>query len=240
MKVTAFLTCEHAGCELPSWLDGELKIPQAVLQSHRGWDLGAYKVALFLRKKLLMPLWSVKVTRLLVEPNRSVGHPSFYSEFSKNLSFEMKLRALNRVYYPFRHSVRKWLDTQSLDVHFLHFSIHTFTPVWSGVERNAQVGLLYDPRSGWEKALCHFLYERLKALGWSVRKNYPYQGKSDGHVTKLRSQYGERYSGVEIELNQSFFNQKTDRLNREGRSLALDLALVLQEGIVFMEGRNEF
>jgi hypothetical protein len=38
---------------------------------------------------------------------------------------------------------------------------------------------------------------------WSVRRNYPYLGRSDGLTTYLRRRFDrDRYVGVEIEVNQ--------------------------------------
>jgi hypothetical protein len=33
-----------------------------------------------------------------------------------------------------------------------------------------------------------------------VRRNYPYKGIADGHVTALRRTFGPRYSGIELEV----------------------------------------
>jgi hypothetical protein len=35
-----------------------------------------------------------------------------------------------------------------------------------------------------------------------LRRNYPYRGQSDGLTTALRRQFGARYLGIELEINQ--------------------------------------
>lgn len=199
----AFLTCEHAGYEIADWLKGHIHIPQEVLYSHRGWDPGAYKVAESLKRKLKIPLWSVHTSRLIVEPNRSLDHPQFFSSYSRNISSELKARMINYIYHPFRNAVREWIQRSKEAETIYHLSIHSFTQVLEGKERNADIGLLYDPSSELERFFCDRLYFELKQKGWRVRKNYPYQGRSDGHTTALRKQWMGRYCGVEIELNQA-------------------------------------
>lgn len=217
------LTCEHAGHEVEDWLGDGLKIPNEVLLSHRGWDPGAFKIATRLKKRLMAPLWSVHSTRLLIEPNRSIGHPKLFSQYSKNLAPHLKAKALNLIYYPFRRQICHWIETQESEESIMHLSIHSFTPILNDVHRKADVGLLYDPASKLETQICHQLGLFLKDRGWDVRKNYPYQGASDGHTTALRRQYGKRYAGIEIEINQKFF-EKTERLSQKMRTLSDDLA----------------
>ena len=86
----------------------------------------------------------------------------------------------------------------------LHLSVHSFAEVYEGRRRQADVGLLYDPARAGERALCRSWQQRLTAAtGYRVRRNYPYRGVSDGHVTALRRRYPPgRYWGVELELNQ--------------------------------------
>ncbi len=89
----------------------------------------------------------------------------------------------------------------------VHFSMHTFTPVLDGIERQADVGLLYDPRRAGEVALCAALRRALlgRRSDLIVRMNYPYQGKADGFTTALRKNWrAVAYVGIEIEVNQKW------------------------------------
>ena len=88
----------------------------------------------------------------------------------------------------------------------LHLSIHSFTPKLNGIERNADIGLLYDPSKKAEKAFCARMKQELLAEGLElrVRFNYPYLGKADGFTTHLRKVFPENYSGIELEVNQKF------------------------------------
>jgi predicted N-formylglutamate amidohydrolase len=92
----------------------------------------------------------------------------------------------------------------------IHLSSHSFTPELHGKIRNADIGLLYDPRRPGEVALC----ERWKAAfklcapDLAVRRNYPYAGKNDGLTAWFRRRLSpENYIGIEIEINQKHIRQ---------------------------------
>ncbi len=79
-----------------------------------------------------------------------------------------------------------------------HVAVHSFTNYLDG-ERNADIGLLYDPRRA-EKGLCVRWEEILNELdpALRVRRNYPYRGEADGLPTWLRRKFPDRaYVGVE-------------------------------------------
>jgi predicted N-formylglutamate amidohydrolase len=89
----------------------------------------------------------------------------------------------------------------------LHLSVHSFTPILNGTIRNADIGLLYDPRRKREADFCNRWKEALNAAepNVKVRCNYPYRGTADGFTTHLRRMFeNEKYAGVELEVNQKF------------------------------------
>jgi predicted N-formylglutamate amidohydrolase len=85
--------------------------------------------------------------------------------------------------------------------------MHSFTPVFDGAPRRADVGLLYDPRRAAERQWCGRWREALlgRRPELIVRRNDPYRGGADGLVTHLRRRFdADRYVGVELEVNQKF------------------------------------
>jgi predicted N-formylglutamate amidohydrolase len=87
----------------------------------------------------------------------------------------------------------------------LHLGSHSFTRVKSGVVRNADIGLLYDPRRASEREFCRKWRDALRTLAprWVVRFNYPYHGYSAGLTTELRKRMpADVYAGIELEVNQ--------------------------------------
>lgn len=89
----------------------------------------------------------------------------------------------------------------------IHLGIHSFTPELNGKVRNADIGILYDPARPQEHAYANIIKAEIKRLypAMKVRFNYPYKGTSDGLTTTLRKKFGQRYVGIEIEINQKFF-----------------------------------
>ncbi len=202
------LSCEHGGNRVPGRYRGLFAGAAPVLASHRGWDPGALKLAEHLSRRFGAPLHASRVTRLLVELNRSPGHPRVFSEYSRVLGLDERRRLLARHYLPHREALRAAVDEQVRSGRrVLHLAVHTFTPVLGAEVRRADVGLLYDPgRPGevelsrrWQRAL------RAREPGLRVRRNYPYRGTADGVTTWLRREFpADRYLGVELEVNQRF------------------------------------
>jgi predicted N-formylglutamate amidohydrolase len=199
-----FLSCEHGGNQIPSAYRNVFASASKVLTSHRGLDIGALGVAKLLSKTLKAPLLASTTSRLLVDLNRSVGHPNLFSQFTKGFSNSQKDQILKNYYYPYRLKIEK---TFAIQKQVLHVSIHSFTPKLNGELRNADLGLLYDPRSPREVEVAKHLKAYLKISGLKVRMNYPYRGTSDGLTTNLRKRY-KNYSGLEIELNQKLFEKQ--------------------------------
>ena len=200
------LTCEHGGNEVPAAYASLFRSEANVLATHRGWDIGALVIARGLAKSLQAPLHYSTTTRLLVDLNRSLHVKGVWSDWSKRLDSAAKDMVIECYYRPYRSSVEKHLTqlvTQGKRV--LHLSIHSFTPVFSGKTRNADVGILYDPKRAFEAQLARVLFASVRAADDSlrVRRNYPYVGYTDGFTTYLRRKLPEaRYAGIEIETKQ--------------------------------------
>ncbi|MBC7833582.1 MAG: N-formylglutamate amidohydrolase [Phycisphaerales bacterium] len=216
--MSVVVSCEHAGNFVaPEFFDrfSENSVDYGscseILCSHRGWDPGAIDLARPLAPALDAPLIVTVVSRLVVEVNRSLGHPRLFSEFMQGLSDAERELALSRYYYPHRGAVEAAVRdalTKNPRRDVLHLSVHTFTPVLDGELRTADIGLLYDPARQRERAFCERWQTEIKSLApdLRVRRNYPYLGTSDGLVTDLRHTLTtERYIGVELEVNQKHY-----------------------------------
>jgi predicted N-formylglutamate amidohydrolase len=204
MKI--IITCEHGGNEVPEPYARLFRKGRKLLKSHCGYDPGALELARRFARRLKAPLvWST-VTRLLVELNRSPGHPKLFSRFTASLDEPIKRAILARHYTPYRQRVEAFVARGLLaGCPVLHLSVHSFTPQLNGQVRNADLGLLYDPARRVERTFCERWQETLAALkpGLRVRRNYPYRGVSDGLVTSLRRHFASPlYAGIELEVNQ--------------------------------------
>lgn len=198
------ISCEHAVNTVPADLAHCFRAQPEVLNTHRGIDFGALEMARDLSQAFASVLFTASVSRLLIECNRSLNHPNLFSEFSANLSEQERQRVINTWYQPYRRNVREQIQAYIRKGHPVwHLSMHSFTPVWNGITRNADIGLLYDPKRPAEKHLAQ-QWQPLLQKGARTRRNYPYRGNSDGFTTSLRKEFpDEWYLGMEIEVNQA-------------------------------------
>jgi predicted N-formylglutamate amidohydrolase len=200
------ITCEHGGNRIPSLYRNLFHAHQSLLDSHRGFDPGALIMARALATAFAAPLVASTLSRLLVDLNRSVGHPSLHFEAIRNAPAEVRQRIVKRYYQPYRAQAERLVRQAIADHgHVLHLSSHSFTPELDGKVRNADIGLLYDPARPGEAELCERWKAALKACAPNlrVRRNYPYAGKGDGLTAWFRQQLPPgAYVGIELEFNQ--------------------------------------
>ncbi len=205
------VTCEHGGNRVPVRYRRLFATLKRVLDSHRGLDLGALTVARDLARAFHAPLVPATVTRLLVDLNRSVGHPQLFSEATRNLQAHERARILQTYYLPYRTKVEQTLESMiSRGGSMIHISSHSFTPVLGDQVRSAEIGLLYDPSRKREAELAARWRRALVGMArtWRVRRNYPYRGYNDGLTSHLRRRFPARdYIGLEIEVNQALVAQ---------------------------------
>lgn len=200
------ITCEHGGNRIPEAYRELFHGHQTLLNSHRGLDPGALIMANDLATAFAAPLMTATVSRLLVDLNRSIGHPRLFFEVVRDAPTELRQRILTHYYLPYRVQTER-LVRQAIEAHgrVIHLSSHSFTPELNGKLRNADIGLLYDPRRPGESELCERWKAALKACAPAlrVRRNYPYAGKDDGLTTWFRRQLlPDNYVGIELEINQ--------------------------------------
>lgn len=206
MPVRVIVSCEHASASVPTPYKKLFDGQQVLLQSHRGYDIGALDIAKVVAKALGAPLVAGQSTRLLVDLNRSMGHPGQFSELTRGLPAKTKQRIVREHYRPYRDQVERAVrERLTRGGRVLHVSVHSFTPALNGHVRNADLGLLYDPKRAAEKRFCSAVQRTLdaRAPALTVRRNYPYRGVSDGFIPYLRQTLPDaRYVGFEFEVNQ--------------------------------------
>ena len=216
------LTCEHACNRLPAAF--KKAVLSVFLMFYRAYDIGAYTV---FRKlvRFAKPEFSCegKFSRLFVDLNRTITNKSAFSDYLRELetrtpatAAKIKESATN-YWTEYRAAIEKFVDSalkpktraaKSAPT-IVHLSIHSFTPVLNGKVRNTDIGILYDPTRPQERAYANVIKDEIKRLypAMKVRFNYPYKGTSDGLTTTLRKKFGPRYVGIEIEINQKFFQR---------------------------------
>lgn len=213
-RPTLLLTCEHAGNSVPTRWGALFEGADAVLESHRGWDPGALDLSRHLAERLNVRLVAHHVTRLLVDANRSSGHPRLFSEYTRGLSRAEREQIMAHYHDPHWGDVREAVDGGiRASGSVVHVGIHSFVPILGDRIRDVDVGLLYDPRRPGERDLARswLAAVRLRLPDLRVRANRPYRGVSDGLTTALRSSYPDRvYLGLELEVSQGLLRDPED------------------------------
>ncbi len=183
------IVCEHASCFIPDKL-GNLGLEGDILQSHIAWDPGALAVAKSLSKLLDSPLVAQRISRLVYDCNRPLNAASAIPEKSEifdipgntGLAKTDRQERFERYYVPFRDAIRGIIEqkiSEGLDPVIL--TIHSFTPIFGGVRRNVDIGIIHDNDS----RLADTLLENFGADGaFVVRRNDPY-GPQDGVTHSL-------------------------------------------------------
>jgi predicted N-formylglutamate amidohydrolase len=212
---TFIVTCEHAVNLIPSEYQHLFTNDQDVLQTHRGYDIGACEIAEHFCQILDCPSVFASASRLLIDCNRSLSHRHCFSKWTKPLLKSDKEAIIAQYYLPYRQQVEALIQQEiSLGKQVIHLSIHSFTPILNEIKRKATIGFLYDPKRLLEQQFSSLWRRQILSttIQYQVRFNYPYRGTGDGLVTVLRKIHPEScYLGIEIESNIAVTEQHESR-----------------------------
>ena len=201
------LACDHAGNAIPRRL-GTLGLPDGELQRHMAWDIGVAGLGRELSRRLDAPLLLQTYSRLVVDCNRDPAVPSSIPEVSEttripgNVGISAVERAarLSAIFEPYHATLQAALDGRAADGRqTVLVALHSFTPVFKGVGRPWQVGILFNR----DTRLARPLIALLRAEGdLVVGENEPYSVSDVSDYTV--PVHGERRGlfHVEIEIRQ--------------------------------------
>ena len=171
--------CEHASNYVPDGLNN-LGLDDQLIQSHIAWDPGALKVAQLLSKKFNAPLVAATVSRLVYDCNRppfSLGAIARESEIysipgNQNISAKEELSRIVEIYEPFCSAIDRIVDAHlQKPVLPLFVTIHSFVPVYKGIPRRVEVGVLHDTD---QRIADCFLSEAENMGSYVALRNEPY------------------------------------------------------------------
>src|SRR6202521_236655 len=123
------ITCEHGGNQIPAPYRRLFRGRRALLDSHRGYDPGALVMARAMARAFRAPLVSSTISRLLIDLNRSIGHPHLFSVATRGAPAKLRAKIVEQHYLPYRLQV-VWLVQQSKSRGRpeLHISSHRYAP----------------------------------------------------------------------------------------------------------------
>jgi predicted N-formylglutamate amidohydrolase len=223
------LLCEHASNFIPARY-GRLGLREADLKRHIAYDIGALAVARHLSRLLDAVLVHSGYSRLLIDCNRPLAAPSSIPARSEdtdipgNVGIDAAERALrDRLFFaPFRERVAALLDARlRARQPTLLIGMHSFTPVYLGVARVWQAGMLYARAKGLGRAMIAGLRAADPSL--VVGDNEPYRVTDEGDYTVPHQGDVRGIPTVLIEVRQDLIGHEEGQL-AWGERLAAVLA----------------
>jgi predicted N-formylglutamate amidohydrolase len=222
------ITCEHASPHLPAGLGPRAAAERRILESHWGWDIGAWSVATRLAGHLGASAVGGAVSRLVVDLNRSAGDPSLVRceaegvrlSWNAPVPAETIERRMLAWHVPYHQTIDALILRRLVrGVRPLLFSTHTFTNVYEGRRRDFDIGVLFD-RSRTEAAI---LARGLRRAGYRVLFNRPYSGLAGMMYAIHRHGVHHGLPCLELEINQDLFIRPG-----AARRIAADVARALR------------
>lgn len=174
-----FIVCEHAGRLIPRAL-GTMGLAEENLARHIAWDIGARSVALAVSDLLGAPLFMQRYSRLVCDCNRRSDVASFAPEVSEATPIPANLglgqaerqRRARALFWPFHNTITAALDRRQAEGRrTLLVTVHTFTPVFLGVVRPWELGVLYNRDRHFAPAIASWLQHNTPLC---VGVNQPY------------------------------------------------------------------
>lgn len=182
------LVCEHASRKLPQKL-GNLGLTSDALEAHIAWDPGALGVSKLLSARFDAALVHQNFSRLAYDCNRPPEAPDAMPVQSEiytipgnvGMGEDERLARIHEIYRPFETLLKSEIEArQDAGRKTIIVTIHSFTPVYKGVARAVEIGILHDRDSRLADAMLEQADGR-----YIVRRNEPY-GPADGVTHTLR------------------------------------------------------
>ena len=180
------LVCEHATNFIPARFK-DLGLTPTQLQSHIAWDPGAIETAEAMAKMLDAPLISATVSRLIYDCNRPPESATAMPLTSENqiipgnvdLSEASKKQRVAHYYRPFETALSERVALMGKP---LIITVHSFTPVFLGEQRQVEIGVLHDIDRRFADA---FLQQTSLDARFNIQRNQPYAA-TDGVTHTLK------------------------------------------------------
>ena len=211
------LACDHASNFVPAEY-GTLGLDAGEFQRHIAWDPGALPVARHMASLLEAPLVASRISRLVIDCNRPADAPDLIPEISettvvpgnRGLDAGERARRIALAHQPFHAAIGELLDRRSRSgLESWLVSVHSFTPVYKGVARPWEIGIIHDE----DERLAGPFIDGLRAIaGLTVGVNEPYSPADRVYYTLERHARARKIPCAMIEIrNDEVKDEKTQR-----------------------------
>ena len=196
------ILCDHAGRRIPRAL-GDLGVAAAEMERHIAYDIGAAAVSALLGAALDAPVIGQVYSRLVIDCNRRPGNATSIPPISDGTAIpgnegltEADIGArIREIFDPYHTAIDLELKRRTTTC---TIAMHSFTPVYGGVARPWQAGVLHDRDPEFSLAVG----DQLRATGLLVGDNEPYQMSDEGDYTVPVHIGSRRLPYVELEIRQ--------------------------------------
>ena len=227
--------CEHASRFIPRHYAG-LGLADTDLQRHIARDIGAAAVARRLSQRLDAVLVLAGYSRLLIDLNRPIASATSIPVISEttpipgneNLTNAERAHRAAEFFTPFQSCVAQLLDHRLAGRRrSIIVAIHSFTPVFKGVPRPWQGGILFRRSAAFGRALA----EALGGAAAMIAENLPYQIEDDGDYTIPVHGEARGLDAVLVELRQDLVADSSGAIAWADRLATALERVLLQENL---------
>jgi len=201
------LTGDHAGRAIPRRL-GTLGLPGSELERHIAWDIGIAGITERLSEALDAAAVLQAYSRLVIDCNRRPDWDSSIPTVSEltaipgneGLSHDQREVRRREIFAPYHERIAGLIEARGrAGRRVVLIAMHSFTPVFKGVARQVEIGILYNR----DTRLAHVLLDLLRADGGlMVGDNQPYAvGDLSDYTVPVHAEPA-GLAHVEIEIRQ--------------------------------------
>lgn len=187
-KSSILILCDHASNAVPASVNGgTLGLPDADMNRHIAYDVGARGVVEHLSEILDAHAAFSKFSRLVIDPNRGEDDPTLLMKLydgsiisgNRNADATEKERRLNLFHRPYHEAVKQQIDHMISDGRMPALvSIHSFTPkLRNKPMRPWHLGVLWDEDDRLARPFIEYFAKDQNII---VGDNEPYSGELQG------------------------------------------------------------
>jgi predicted N-formylglutamate amidohydrolase len=223
------IVVDHASARVPRRL-ANLGLPDAELQRHIAWDIGALSVARRVAQALDAPLMATNYSRLVIDCNRdpkvatSIPRISELREIPGNIGLSAAQSAARQleIFDPYHRRIRELLDGRAANGRrAILVAQHTMTDIYKGDRRHMHAAVLYNRDRRFAGLVLEML-RRERQL--TIADNEPYFVSDETDYTIPHHAEARSLLHVEIEIRQDLVTHESGQAE-----WAMRISRVLQD-----------